>query len=579
MNGFEGKLYDVAIMGGGPAGATLAARLARETELRVAVFEAERFPREHIGESLVHSIVPILQESGALEKVLASDCWIKKFGGYFAWSDRPWASYFEHAANQKDGLFRWSIHCNRPEFDQILLDHARESGAEVYQGTPVTAVVREDGVTRLTLGERGEARARLFVNCSGRTGSTTITGERAFLSKYRNIAIWGHIVDGLPAQSLKADWNIFHEKNVSPIGCFALENGWFWFIPVPRVVNGRRVRTHSLGLVTDPAILQRPGCQFTEPEAFLKAARSTRFLKDLVKDARLVSPELHTATNYSRISGRMCDYDSGEIRVGDAAYFVDPLFSSGVHFALIHASMAAVLIRATLVDALPEPLARDLWEDYDGMLRTAARGFALGIDQWYHEIARDNPGSVYWRERGEQPTFAAREETFRALVNGSVGGDLMHIISKGTNSIGLLGEEGALRRTHALLAGKEPAPAAKVRLKRNVRLQPSVTLEAPALVDGKPSPFAHGRFWDDPRARAGEVRRIFPGPTPCHRFSFADGENESRVRFLEPEHKGAELHARLSRGGQAYGALKESLSPAQRHLLLHLAVSEMLETN
>jgi hypothetical protein len=356
------------------------------------------------------------------------------------------------------------------------------------------------------------------------------------------------------------------------------EDGWFWYIPVPKLIQGRRVRTYSLGMVTDPAVLKLSGKRYTDPAVFMEVARRVRFLGDLIADAELVSDKFLTATNYSRISERMCDYDTGEIRIGDAAYFVDPLFSSGVHFALLHSAAALALIKARFDGALSAGLVRELWADYDGMLRTIARGFALGIDQWYNEIANENPNSVYWRKRSETPTFAAREETFLGLVNGSIHGDLLQVITKGSNSISSLGEGGAMRRTYRLLEDREPAPDASVALRPNVHLKESVTLEAPGVWQGRPVSFLHGGYWDDPIGRAGEVRPLFPGPIPCHRFFFADAKSEAQVRFFEAEHKGLELYERLRRGGEAYGKLKGSLSPAQQHLLLYLTLSEMVVT-
>ena len=76
----------------------------------------------------------------------------------------------------------------------------------------------------MQLGTLGEASCRLFVNSSGRTGNTLITGERPFLSKYQNIAVWNHVVGAKVAQTAPGDWNIFREKNWSPIGCFAFDD-------------------------------------------------------------------------------------------------------------------------------------------------------------------------------------------------------------------------------------------------------------------------------------------------------------------------------------------------------------------
>lgn len=579
MSDYSDKVYDVAIVGGGPAGSTLGARLARETNLSVAIFEAEFFPRDHIGETFVHTVIPSIQESGALPKVMASECYVKKGGGFYSWDPaQPWATYFEHGLHERDGYLRWSIHCNRPEFDHILLNHARDCGVEIYEGTPVNAVQRQDEITRLDLGIYGEARCKIFVNCSGRTGNTTITGERAFLSDYRNIAIWNHVVNGKKAQTLSGDWNIFREKNLSPVGSLAFEDGWFWYIPCPKLIQGKRVLTHSLGVVTDPSALKIPEKRFTDPRIFMETARKVPLLGELIQDAELVSDKFLTAPNYSRISGRMCDWEKREIRVGDAAYFVDPLFSSGVHFALQHAGMAVTMIKAAFDDSLSDTLKEELWEDYHEQLGSVARGFALGIDQWYTEIARDNPHSVYWNHRGSKATFDTRAQTFQALVNGQIHGDLIQVITKGTNSVNSLGKEGALRRTHDEIQDKEPPVDAKIRLRRNVELKPSLTLEGPIQSpDGRIICFLHGPYWDDPDKHASEVLPLCGDPRDCRRFYFTDGQSDVKVKFIDAEHKGLELFDLLRSGNYAYGQLKEKLSQPQQHLLLLTVLSDMVE--
>jgi len=161
--------YDVVIMGGGPAGSTLAAMLCRETRLRVAVFDREIFPREHIGESGAHPLVPVLQASGALEKVLASECWIKKFGGIYQWdNDRPFVGFFEHSDYLADGVHRWTIHINRAEFDTVLLDHAESCGAHVFQGERIVEFTPGPDVSDVRLEDGTAIRTRYFVDASGR---------------------------------------------------------------------------------------------------------------------------------------------------------------------------------------------------------------------------------------------------------------------------------------------------------------------------------------------------------------------------------------------------------------------------
>ena len=265
-------------------------------------------------------------------------------------------------------------------------------------------------------------------------------------------------------------------------------------------------------------------------------------LKDLLANAELISDKFSTAPNYSRISEHMCDFDQREIRIGDAAYFVDPLFSSGVHFALWHAAAAIPLIKAAFDPKMPEQYNRELWGDYNQLLTNLARSFAVGIDQWYAEIARDKPQSVYWRHRGGIPTFDTRAETFQGLINGGIHGDLVQVITKGTNNVKDLGKEGALARTITMLKDVEPAPTARVRLKPNVSVKKSVTFEGGGKSgDGKPVKFVHGPYWDDPVGRAHETRPLYADPIECHRFFFTDKSSEQQVKFIDEEHHGLAL--------------------------------------
>ncbi|MDQ1536394.1 MAG: hypothetical protein QOE58_787, partial [Actinomycetota bacterium] len=305
-----GSDYDVIIMGGGPAGSTLGALLAKRTDLRVAIFEEERFPRDHIGESFAHTMIPALEQSGALEKVLASDCWIKKFGGgVFNWGETPMVAYFDQPNYLKDGVHRFAIHVNRAEFDDILLKHAAEIGVDVFEGVSVSKFHSDAQGCSVTLKDGTVVKSSYFVDASGRRNSIATKQKREWLSGYRNIAIWQHFVGGKSTQSLPGDWNIFREDDLSPIGCFAFRDGWCWYIPVPKVIDGERRLTHSIGIVTIPEILKQEGFDFTDQKTFIETVKTVPYLKDLIGDAEPIADKMRTATNYSMINGQFSDYD------------------------------------------------------------------------------------------------------------------------------------------------------------------------------------------------------------------------------------------------------------------------------
>src|SRR5687767_14384817 len=132
----SGEVYDVAIIGGGPAGSTAAALIARAGR-RVVVLERERFPRYHIGESLLSATLPILAHTGVLPAVERAG-FVPKPGGTFQWGANavPWSFFFK----EDPGGYSHAFHVLRSEFDEILLRHAEELGAAVREGCNVVDV-------------------------------------------------------------------------------------------------------------------------------------------------------------------------------------------------------------------------------------------------------------------------------------------------------------------------------------------------------------------------------------------------------------------------------------------------------
>ncbi len=577
MSGSEEVDYDVVIMGGGPAGSTLGALLVRGSNLRVVLYEKEKFPREHIGESFAHPLIPVLEESGALPRVLSSSCWVKKYGGIFNWDEgNPSIAFFDHANWLADGVHRWAMHVNRSEFDKILLEHARDSGVEVHEATALSALEKLPNHSVVTLKDGRKVSCRFFVDASGRRNSMATGKKREWLSNYRNIAIWQHYLGCRPAQSLSGEWNIFRGKNVSPIGCFAFRDGWCWFIPIPKIVDGGRRLTHSIGIVTSPLMLKEPGRDLTEPKIFLRTIKEVPLLADLVQDAVPVGDRMNTATNYSMINDRFADYGERWILVGDSSYFVDPLFSSGVAFAAAQASAAALVLRTSCDPDVPEQHKMDLWHDYDEGWHGMAETYGLSIDQWYHAIAKNHPDSVYWRTRGTSIDLNIRERTFQALLSTAFTPDLLQVMTHGTRRYEDLHEEGPFRRARVLAEPINLQLSDILELAPSATWRESVALDVPGFKAFVPPPAFElpakvkagiAEYWQDPVANSASAPAPHASPLPCRRLFVEGAERRQEVRSINERDGGSVLWEALRSGPVTYGDLVARV-PAATGLLL-----------
>ena len=355
-------MYDVAIIGGGPAGSTASALLARAGR-RVVVLEREKFPRFHIGESLLPFSMQAFTRLGLHEK-FARAGFMEKFGGemYGACGGEGVKFYFEDGFRSQTDR---SYQVTRADFDKLLLDHAAESGAEVREETGVDKVEFSEEEATLTLSARdrkdapNQIRARYVIDASGRN---SILGAKFKLKKnyehLQKVSIFAHY-DGM-TRAEGRDGTL--TRMVRAI------DRWFWVIPLTPT------RT-SVGVVLDGAVFKKSGLS---PEEFLEQAIEEQpVLMQTMREAERVTP-VRSAADFSYRTTRM----TGDrwMLAGDAAGFIDPVFSSGVFLAVLAGEQAADVLH----EVLERPAKRrKLFVRYERNINKAMDVYLRFVDAWY----------------------------------------------------------------------------------------------------------------------------------------------------------------------------------------------------
>ncbi|MFF4986988.1 tryptophan 7-halogenase [Streptosporangium saharense] len=394
---------DVVVVGGGPGGSTAATLVARRGH-RVVLLEKETFPRYQIGESLlpatVHGICRLLGVSEEMEKA----GFTLKRGGSFRWGTNPEPWNFLFAISPElTGPTSYAYQVERMKFDNILLQNAAKNGVDVRENASVTDVLTDgDRVTgvRYTDAEGTEhtVEANWVVDASGNRSRIWKSGggERHYSDFFQNIALFGYFEGGkrLPG------------PDAGNILCAAFDEGWIWYIPLSETLT-------SVGVVISREHAAR--IQGDQEKALFDLIGRCAIVKDFLSEATRVTEgvygEIRTRKDYSYSNSSF--WRPGMALVGDAACFIDPVFSTGVHLATYAGLLVARSINSVLAGALSEERA---FAEFEGRYRREYAVFYEFLSAFYDmQSSEDN---YFWKARKVTGMQVTDLEAFTTLVGG-----------------------------------------------------------------------------------------------------------------------------------------------------------------
>ena len=351
-------MTEVVIIGGGPAGSALGCRLSL-AGVENTILEAVRHPRFHIGETLVTATTRTFEEIGFLE-TMEREGFIHKYGA--SWHNWHDSSCFriEFGEVAQPGVDQpYTYHVERARFDQLLLEHAQSLGSRVRQECRVLKVLfeagRACGVRVREDGKESELRCRVVVDASGRG---TVLGRQLRLKRNDPnfdqfaMATWFENVDRGPAPG-EDDLHVFFLPS---------RRGWAWLIPLSETVT-------SIGVVAEKEVFR--ASKGAAEEYFYEQVASSPGLARALRNAERKA-EFFLEGDYSYSMERLSG--DGFLLIGDAARFVDPIFSSGVSVGFASARLACEAILAARIGD-----ERQAFAGYEAKLST-------GIEIWYEFI-------------------------------------------------------------------------------------------------------------------------------------------------------------------------------------------------
>src|SRR5947209_4837522 len=356
--------YDAIIIGAGPAGSTSSALLAEKGH-RVLVLEREKFPRYHIGESLLPFTFQPLQRLGLIDTMRKSS-FVKKYSVQFV-SPSGKASqpfYFFDRYDRDTIAQTWQV--LRSEFDLMLMLHARAKGATVLEEMTVKELLKEESrVCGIRVQQKDgkiiEFRAPITLDCSGKESFAAVRNNWRVKDPYLNkVAVWTYY------KGAKRDPGI--DEGATTVA-YVPDKGWFWYIPQHNDMV-------SVGVVAEGKYLARGGVK--SPEAiFKREIEQNKWIKEHLSCGQQIGNYFVTSefTHHAKHCGK-----EGLLLVGDSFCFLDPVFSSGVLFALKSGVLAGETIHQGL---LANDLSPARFVEYGRILRRGVENMRKLVYAFY----------------------------------------------------------------------------------------------------------------------------------------------------------------------------------------------------
>ena len=352
-------MNDVIIIGGGPAGSAMGAFLSK-AGIKNVILEGANHPRPHVGESMVTSSTRVFNELDFL-KVLEREGFVHKYGAsWHAFNGQEFAIRFSEFP--QEGVHQdYTYHVDRSKLDLLMLKHAESLGSEIYQGVRVSEILFEDGYASGVRAKIGQSEVdlpcRMLVDASGRS---TVLGRQLKLKQndpiFDQFAVHAWFTGVDKSQTDTADF--IH------IYFLPVERGWCWQIPINDEIT-------SMGIVAEKKVFREAAL---DAEAyFQKYVNSNPALTHAMRNAKRIN-EYKKEGDYSYTMRKFIG--NGYVMIGDAARFVDPIFSSGVSIALYSAKYASERIRCAFETG---DFSESVFEPYEKKVRG-------GVGIWYEFI-------------------------------------------------------------------------------------------------------------------------------------------------------------------------------------------------